>query len=136
MRWVGIGGVVGAVVNSVVDWPGLRFWQGHVLGAPSGRGILYTALLIAAGMGMGALVSRMPDKRWVGAAGVVGALLGLVISWPLMRGSSGILVTFDDPRHGAMLFAVALGLVGMVGVALVHRFLNLAGQSGNPARMR
>jgi hypothetical protein len=132
MRWVGIGGAVGAVVNLVVDWPGLRFWQRHILEAPSGRGFLYTALLIGAGMGMGGLVSRMPDKRWVGVAGVVGALLGLVISWPLTPGRSGILVTFDDPRHGAMLFAIAVGLGGMGGVALVQRFFDLSGQPRNP----
>ena len=26
MRWVGIGGAVEAVVNLVVEWPGLRWW--------------------------------------------------------------------------------------------------------------
>lgn len=109
------------MVNLFVDIPGLRFWQRHILEAPSERGILYSVLIIAAGAGMGGLVSRMPGKRWVGAAGLVGMLLGLIISWPLMSGR-GVLVTFDDPRHGAMLFAVALSLLGMAAVVAVRKW--------------
>ena len=134
MRWVGIGGAVGAIVSLVVEWPGL-LWalrQQHRLAIPNERQILYIALLVAAGMGMGGLVSRIRDKRWVGFAGLLGAVLGLVLSWPMMPGRHGILVTFDDPRHGAMMFAIALGLVGMGGVALVRRSGHLSGQTGEP----
>ena len=133
MRWVAIGGAVGATVSLVVEWPGLRFWQNHILGAPNERAVLYIALLIVVGMGMGGLLSPVSDKRWPAIVGVLGAALGLGISWPLLRGSGGILITFDDPRHGAMLFAVGLGLVGMGAVTLVYRFADLSGKGRSPS---
>jgi hypothetical protein len=133
MRWVAIGGAVGAAVDLVVQWPGLRFWQNHILEAPGGRSLLYAALVIVAGMGMGGLVSPVPDKRWAAFAGLLGAVLGLAISWPMVRGRDGILITFDDPRHGAMLFAISLALAGMGVVVLVSRFVDLSGKGRSPS---
>lgn len=57
MRWVAIGGAVGATVSLVVEWPGPRFWQNHILEAPNERAVLYIALLVVVGMGMGGLLS-------------------------------------------------------------------------------